>query len=512
MKIKELYISDIDTDGTEEWSQEKIDKINYNFRLLANGVPPGPQGVQGVPGVDGNIGLTGNIGQQGVQGPDGPIGPDGYNIWLQNGEINNAADLNLTLKAFNGDISTSPLYATPHILLGFDTSNNVPNNPWNVGNTSYDINTSYDSNNLYISGNSELGNPTASLTLDESNTDISPSILKINAAEGTDGNLRTSIKLIAITDDTVTPHIITEALIGFKDIGGIDTFRIEAPLAIHPRINKFEIEVDDVSIHKIHISDNNDSEIQSSLINVENPMIISPSSTFSIFSNSLALYGSTSPIKVLKAVDNTGTTKWEEIDDNDLIGYKLPIGSITQVSSEIFNNDNYFENNYNDSTVYDNGYIESTIGRGIGSFSGWYVCNGYKWGNAEFFFGAPWPFNWSSPNQSTFYSTPNLNGMTFTYNSNSLSLTKDAGSDLRMMSGGELEVSTVDNGGGNYTATISNNITNTKREGMIGSGASWPPSTHDLDVQYKNNSVYIIYLGYTEYYQYINIAPSVGGN
>lgn len=81
INIKELYKSDLDSNSTIWWSEDKIDKINHNFRQLISGGMIGPVGNQGAYGASGGKGLTGDQGPQGPVGVKGVPGIDGLSFW-----------------------------------------------------------------------------------------------------------------------------------------------------------------------------------------------------------------------------------------------------------------------------------------------------------------------------------------------------------------------------------------------------------------------------------------------
>ena len=81
IRIKELFKSDLDPNSSEWWSKDKIDKINFNFRLMKNGGPSGPVGIEGPNGEDGDKGEDGLQGTEGPRGTQGMIGPESSGTW-----------------------------------------------------------------------------------------------------------------------------------------------------------------------------------------------------------------------------------------------------------------------------------------------------------------------------------------------------------------------------------------------------------------------------------------------
>ena len=99
LNIREIFISDLDPNSTNWWSQDKLDKFNHNFRQLFLGGPQGPVGKTGFSGEPGAKGSQGPIGNIGFIGNTGPQGPEGTEPWKK------VVDANVTLlPKFNGSI------------------------------------------------------------------------------------------------------------------------------------------------------------------------------------------------------------------------------------------------------------------------------------------------------------------------------------------------------------------------------------------------------------------------
>ena len=82
INIKEIFKSDLDPNSNSWWSQDKVDKINNNFKQLSSGGMTGPMGSQGSFGSSGSIGVTGAKGNKGDTGVQGNQGSIGYSTWI----------------------------------------------------------------------------------------------------------------------------------------------------------------------------------------------------------------------------------------------------------------------------------------------------------------------------------------------------------------------------------------------------------------------------------------------
>ena len=102
--IKEIFKSDLDPNSNVWWSKDKLNKLNYNFNLLADGGMRGPVGFQGP---DGNMGVRGIVGVTGEKGPIGDVGPtgeDGIGPWQEIKVGNNK----LLIPRFQGEFEYQP--------------------------------------------------------------------------------------------------------------------------------------------------------------------------------------------------------------------------------------------------------------------------------------------------------------------------------------------------------------------------------------------------------------------
>ena len=82
INIKEIFKSDLDPNSNSWWSQDKVDKINNNFKQLSSGGMTGPMGSQGSFGLSGLFGSQGAQGSKGTLGNQGNQGSIGYSTWI----------------------------------------------------------------------------------------------------------------------------------------------------------------------------------------------------------------------------------------------------------------------------------------------------------------------------------------------------------------------------------------------------------------------------------------------
>ena len=464
MRIKELYASDSDANSISQWSAEEIAKINYNFRLLADNAMSSHTGYQGPPGSDGGLG---NIGATGIPGIVGETGPNGENpemLWSRNDAISPG---NLTINPSNNNNPSIP----SHIAIGLIASNNIPpNGSWNSGLNQFVLNSNFDSNNSYIATHPWSTAGSAAYTSDELDADVKPATLKINRSHQVAGGTRESIKLIN--------DVSLEATISFY----VNKFAIISPTAL-------EFLADTI---KFHSSDNtNDLIVSSDSISTVSDFTTSSVVNINNLSSLLLSSGNPSSTKVMKSADGNGLAKWEEIDDSNLIGHKLPVGSIVQVSGNVFLNTNNFEVSYPESLVIYNEVLESTAGRGIGKYKGWYLCNGFRWSNVILnndSWGSIFPVGFNVPGINNMHF--NVNGIYHNSSNNNSDNILGGGilssvSDLASLS------STMSNGTSDYSNSVY----------FKTSGDS--DADHINHNRILNDTVYIVYLGSTDLYQYI---------
>jgi len=474
MRIKELYTSDSNVDGTSSWSVEKIAKINYNFKLLANNAMSSHTGYQGPPGLDGGIGNSGATGSHGIIGLQGAQGLPAETFWSRNDALLTMPPVNLTINPNNNNSSSIP----SHIIIGNIASNNIPTYGWTAATNSYYVfNNDYDSNFSYIA--THTGGTAEFHSFDEIQPNIRPATLKINNPLNVEGGTRESIKFI--NDNS-------EAYMSSIGYANHSTFSLVSP-------NNIKLIADTISFTGSTTNGSlNISESSSTTYNMSNAHSVE----INALSSLKLSFGDPSNTTVIKSANSTGTVKFEEITDSELEGLTLPIGSIIQIDNKTFNNILNFEIEYYDSEVYSNNMMESTIGRGIGKYKGWYICNGIPWGSVK----TGTASNWSSTPQLNAINTPPLNSSTHTFDGNAVG----SASTLRVIVGcGRLaSVSTPFQNSSSYYASLLN-IT---QEELVVYGSMYdyntgPGANHTSKLIMKDDTVYIVKLGASDLYQYI---------
>jgi len=361
MNIKELFLSDLDSSDIENWSDDYIAKINYNFNIIKNGRKKGPKGPQGSPGIEGSQGNQGATGPDGVQGPVGLQGSGGMSIWHRiGGQSDNF--LNDTLRATHIVNQPNIIFPTSHIILGRAIESTPPSNFTTNGNTY-----SPTESPLYVSPSNSV--PGGSDTPD---VGFIPPALKINSTDNTEGVMRKHIRLVDINSIDGSNIASDFAEINFDSTN--NTMSIKSSIGkIDLKSNFFNIKLGDGwDANTISFGNNSIMSMNSTITASENVEINS--------SSSLKLnYGSPSINSVLKS-DVNGNAAWDSISHGDLssVGGSLPIGSIIKIPINIFNNN--FDTQYTDDAVsVTNGLVDSTLGRGNGDYAGWYACNGKTW-------------------------------------------------------------------------------------------------------------------------------------
>lgn len=300
--------------------QIKLDKVNYNFdQLVANeGGPEGPQGAigqQGPQGVTGQRGTQGVTGTEGFQGPEGKLNP---NYWHK---IAPGAIDAVTLVP----IHTSPDAFAPVINIGFVDSDPEfgTKAPLVDGKTPYQwvINRKiFSESNLRLTTNAASGK-----------------YVDFDLRKGT-----SSVNLnVNFSDYTNSVSVLQGAGFLFRK-------------------NKL----------------------------ATNILTLSSASTFfrreTIFNTpvhikqSLSILGAGAALnKIVTSEDVTGLVKFKTIYE---LSGTLPYGTIVSILPSIFtNSSNFINSEVIDTSSNPNSTIRLTIGRGVGLYSGWYLCHGKTW-------------------------------------------------------------------------------------------------------------------------------------
>lgn len=324
--VKELFITDLDPNSQDWWSNDKVDKINLNFKMFVEGGPMGPQGPQG------SYGSTGFSGAQGVQGTQGPLGYQGHqgaegeSRWLFNYDelFSRSAYIFPKVPSLSSETHAISMRIGEHNQ-GSITSWYGTNVPGSVNTHAVTVNNrgtgwnqltlSDDTNNIFKSGgyNFIFNNNEKILTLGNTDT-ISDFDLVFNISES---ELIPYNVGFSSTPDNV--YISTEEI----------TFE-----------NTLTFDNSKVTAKTVKYTDNPDT----------NNVLISTSSF--------------------------GNLIWA---NKNSVFAPFPIGSIISIQwDEFFNNNNFLlDGNYSRF----NNYLPVKYGRGreTSQYAGWYLCNGEEW-------------------------------------------------------------------------------------------------------------------------------------
>lgn len=455
INIKELFRSDLDPNSTLWWSEDKIDKVNYNFGLLSNGGMPGPQGSIGPDGDFGPIGMKGPQGYQGYQGPQGFQGAYAINDWVYYPDTIGDNGYLFVKKNIDSTLEYSPVVMRIGIDKN-DTRSTVP--------SSY-----YD----YV----VLGNVNPNL-----GDSKSP---KINLRLASDGKV--SDYKLNINGSIAELHIgkFVSADTGFQIIHPGENIKLRS---ITPQSGGTTDthEIND-SLIKINarLSENGSTIANATLSNVSGKHTRS-NDTFNYSKGAQINY-------VLVADDSLGTSNWR--DKNSIFG-SYPIGSIISIRESDFNSTNFHLNG----TEYQNGsplpVLKNLFGRGKVNtdFAGWYLCNGESWE--------------ISPGVNSIL-TPNLNSFNYNIGANGgeQNAVVDGGSNDKIIVGGyDLSVSATFNSSNNIYDVQFTNTWNDNNSGdaTIDMGVSTPTDS------YVSRMVHIVYLENTNLaWSKSNVAPPV---
>ena len=455
INIKELFRSDLDPNGTLWWSEDKIDKVNYNFGLLSNGGMPGPQGSIGPDGDFGPIGMKGPQGYEGHQGPQGFQGAYAINDWVYYADTIGSNGYLFVKKNIDSTLEYSPVV----MRIGIDKND-----------TRYTVPSSYYDYVVLSNVNpniSDVKSPKINLRL-QSDGKVSDYKLNINGS-------------------------IAELHIG-KFVSADTGFQI-----IHPGEN---IKLRSITPQSGGITDTH--EINDSLIKINARLseigstianaTLSNSTGKHTRSNDTFNYSKGAQINyVLVADDSLGTSNWR--DKNSIFG-SYPIGSIISIRESDFNSTNFHLNG----TEYQTGsplpVLKNLFGRGKVNtdFAGWYLCNGESWE--------------ISPGVNSIL-TPNLNSFNYNISANGgeQNAVVNGGSNDKIIVGGyDLSIGATFNSSNNsYDIQFTNTWNdNNSGDSTIDMGASAPTDS------YVSRMVHIVYLENTNLtWSKSNVAPPV---
>lgn len=317
INLKQIFIPDSDS--------IKLDKVNYNFdQLVANG--GGPRGPQGAIGQTGPQGTTGKQGVQGVvgdignQGPIGIISPD-YWKRIPNTYPTNTIDVDTLIPVV--DSTNIP----PVVNIGY-----LENDP------EYNINQPLVNGKNPFQWNIHRKNFSAS------------NLRFLNGDKYVDWRLEKK-------EDQNRPDQMT---LGFID-----------------------------SQNSINLYQTGQMGFQGTTTSPYSFAINQTAATFNANTNfnlpvsikrNLFIRGAGAGIdKVATCMDSTGLLKFKTVAE---LPGTVPIGTIVSLMPSIFNNNNSnFINTEYISVPSSDKPLNISVGKGVGTYVGWYLCNGETWTN-----------------------------------------------------------------------------------------------------------------------------------
>ena len=371
IRIKELFKSDLDPNSNEWWSKDKIDKINFNFRLMKNGGPLGPDGIEGPNGEDGDKGEMGSQGTEGLIGPQGTIGPESSGTWKskdiiyldgskptqkiiypsvsENGTVTLAVgatahlDINDELiSPYYSELSTEPISASKSGTLNIITEAAIGSHPNDIASSKDSITLAEDKN---LEKSYNIG-----LKIEEDNNIEFP-VLTFNPHSSAE-NLPNKFAIKFDRDNRFYFDGTSQNVLG---AASVIPYELNVDATVPGKVIEFKV-----------------GEIK-----------------YSNHSPSLN--------KLLRSYDTQGRVEWEDVFNMFQV---FPVGSIIRIPKDDFFTDVNF--NLLDAEtgpmeiIGSNQSIRTNFGSGktTGLYAGWYLCNGETWGDGGI----------------VEYETPNLNG------------------------------------------------------------------------------------------------------
>jgi|TARA_B100000768_G_scaffold178583_1_gene194633 hypothetical protein len=408
IRIKELFKSDLDPNSTEWWSEDKIDKINYNFKLLSEGGPAGPIGIEGPNGPEGIKGVDGDQGPDGIQGNQGVPGPGSSGNWISE-TVSYMQPIGYSILQKNviyptADESLIAQYAQPvgpTIVLG---ASSYQQDPANGDNTF--LSTFYNDTNISHQGGSSAAltvvSQSATNTGSYATSSILDSIRFANKPIPTSGNslddhwhARTFV--ISLNKNLMTAPGVEETNlnIGVSDQGVIISNNLPVGLQDWPdfHLNHLATSTSFEAINNtgpnVNLKLSENSEIEQSIKVIHsgewgydddgNLIPTGQSCTFTV--GKIKYDVNANVDNVLVSQDNLGRVEWNGVAN---VFNAMPIGSITKIPTHKF--ENYFRTT-DSTTTYSgndaNGFplFRSNFGSGFNMYQGWYLCNGFSWGD-----------------------------------------------------------------------------------------------------------------------------------
>jgi hypothetical protein len=314
--LKHINYSDSDT--------IKLDKVNYNFdQLVANGGgpigPQGPIGQSGPQGTTGQQGFQGPVGDIGYQGPPGPVTDNYWNKEAVTLSTSETVDYIVPIHtSINPVIQFAPVVNIGYI----DTEAQYGiKDPLVGGRTPYQWlikRKTYSSSNLRLLNGDALGN-------------------------GIDFKLEKSLG-----NDKLT--------IGFIEYANspVSTYKAAATFFRGTSASPYSLLIDTTSA-----TFGTNTVFDSPVIVKERLIIQDPTADTD---------------KIVVSEDLTGLSKFKSVQE---LGGTVPYGTIVSILPAIFADNTKF---INTETVNPGmGVVPISVGKGIGNYEGWYLCNGQEW-------------------------------------------------------------------------------------------------------------------------------------
>ena len=443
INIKHIFISDLDPNSTLWWSEDKVDKINYNFRQFELG---GAQGVQGYSGVNGSIGESGSQGFQGSVGYDGAQGfqgQEGIEPW----------------KKVDYDYDGDPQTQSPE-----DRSYLMPK--YNFGPATGDDVLRVAFSDVIVSWNDTDGDGQIDageiVTTTTSPLDWNDTVWNIFTPDASFNNIELvhqGTNANGIIDLYTTPSADVLEFFATQRMRWVGNGLI---------LSNYELDSTDESWLTL-----NADKFEVSLIDIDQNNIIDGVSTFQqdlVAKDAFKYNKDVVSEYILTSDNNTGQVSWK---------YKLeafdgmPIGSIISIPVEYFNDDNFYLDRNLSSQESNQQTLNLKWGSGkeSGPFIGWYLCGGMTWVKG-----------------SDSYDTPNLNAFTYQIDANAGGqLTKSGGSNnIILLAGAKQDVDA------NYTGLNTYSISSTL---TYADETFYLLHNQSAGEYYRSRNIHIVYLG-----------------
>ena len=304
---------------------EKLDKVNYNFdQLVVNG--GGPRGFQGVQGDTGFQGLTGYQGDNGYSGDVGPQGEAG----------DSKEDTWEGVKSSDNTVKVLPNQSTgtypPTVAVGYKSDSELYKNKITLDRASLLINR----DNAVTQNNLELKHE------EDANTSF--------------------YYRLTSSPDNVTMETVVTMETGFNSTDP-NTF-----LKQYTREFKW-----------VNDSNNNTISIKPEGLQVNTTTELNQPVEFE---DTLKIDAEQiQEGMIASSADSSGKIEFKNIED---VGGSVPVGTILSVDPSMFEDESNFVLNETTIDYSNKSAIRISVGKGINTFAGWYLCNGKIWKSTTF--------------------------------------------------------------------------------------------------------------------------------